>query len=171
MASPGLKARLASRWPIGELTGWAGPSGFGARSTAAQVLAGEDLRGRVYIVTGGAAGLGRATAAALSAAGAHVVIAVRSAARGDIVAAELGVEALRAGNGGSVSAIYCDLSSFASVRAFACTFINSGRQLNALICNGALRSSNPRHPESILSARARRAPRRRQPGCCRSRLR
>ena len=137
---PGLKQRLASRWPIGELTGWAGASGFGSRSTATEVLADEDLRGRVYIVTGGAAGLGRATAAALSAAGAHVVLAVRNASRGDIAAAELGVEALRAGRGGSVSAMYCDLASFASVRAFACSFVASGKALNALICNGARRS-------------------------------
>lgn len=134
---PGLKARLASRWPVGELTGWPGASGFGSRSTAAEVLAGEDLRGLVYIVTGGAAGLGRATAAALSAAGAHVVIAVRDTSRGDIAAAELGVEALRAGRGGSVTAMYCDLASFASVRAFANTFAATGRPLNALICNGA----------------------------------
>ena len=134
---PGLKARLACKWPIGELTGWEGPSGFGARSTAAQVLAGEDLRGRVYVVTGGGAGLGRATAAALSAAGAHVVLAVRDTLRGDIAAAELGVEALRAGRGGSVVAMHCDLASFASVRAFAAAFVASGKALNALICNGA----------------------------------
>ena len=140
--APGLKQRLASRWPIGELTGWAGASGFGSRSTAADVLADEDLRGRAYIVTGGAAGLGRATAAALSAAGAHVVLAVRNAARGDIVAAELGVDALRAGRGGSVSSMYCDLASFASVRAFACAFTASGKALHGLICNGAYCSHN-----------------------------
>jgi NADPH:quinone reductase-like Zn-dependent oxidoreductase len=140
--SPGLKQRLAARWPIGELTGWAGASGFGARSTAAQVLEAEDLRGRVYIVTGGSAGLGRATAAALSSAGAHVVLAVRNAARGDIAAAELGVEALRAGRGGSVVSLYCDLASFASVRAFACAFVSSCKALNGLICNGAHHSSS-----------------------------
>jgi hypothetical protein len=39
-------------------------SGFGYRSTAAEVLEGIDLSGRLAIVTGGYSGLGRATSRA-----------------------------------------------------------------------------------------------------------
>ena len=48
-------------------------SGFGARSTAAEVLEGIDLSGRLAIVTGGYSGLGLETVRALSGAGAEVV--------------------------------------------------------------------------------------------------
>jgi len=36
-------------------------SGFGAKTTAAEVLQGVDLRGRLAVVTGGYSGLGLAT--------------------------------------------------------------------------------------------------------------
>ena len=136
-AKPPLKARLASVWPIGELSGWAGPSGFSSQSTAADVLRGVTLSGRVYIITGGNAGLGRATAAALAAAGARVVIACRDAARGEAAASELDAAAAAAGAGGTVRFMLCDLASFASVRAFAAAFIATGSELHGLVCNGA----------------------------------
>lgn len=47
------------------------------------------VKGQSAVVTGGASGLGEATARALAAAGAHVVIADRDAARGEALAAEL----------------------------------------------------------------------------------
>jgi NADP-dependent 3-hydroxy acid dehydrogenase YdfG len=50
---------------------------FGMQSTAKEVVAGIDLRGKRAIVTGGAAGIGVPTAAALAANGAEVTIAVR----------------------------------------------------------------------------------------------
>ncbi|TQK86922.1 hypothetical protein FB563_7084 [Streptomyces puniciscabiei] len=52
-------------------------SGFGAHSTAAEVLAGLDLTGRLAVVTGGSSGLGQETTRALRGAGATVVVAVR----------------------------------------------------------------------------------------------
>jgi NAD(P)-dependent dehydrogenase (short-subunit alcohol dehydrogenase family) len=52
-------------------------SGFGARSTAAEVLAGRDLGGRLAIVTGGYSGLGLETVRALSGAGASVIVPAR----------------------------------------------------------------------------------------------
>lgn len=52
-------------------------SGFGARSTASQVLDGIDLAGRTALVTGGYSGIGLETTRALSAAGASVVVPAR----------------------------------------------------------------------------------------------
>ncbi|WP_297373361.1 hypothetical protein [Cryobacterium sp.] len=52
-------------------------SGFTARSTATEVLAGIDLTGRTAIVTGGYSGLGIETVAALAGAGAQVIVPAR----------------------------------------------------------------------------------------------
>ena len=135
-ARPGLKARLAGVWPVGELTGWLGASGFGSHSTASEVLRDVPLQARVFIVTGGNAGLGYAAAKALACAGATVIIACRSAERGAAAAAELSITAAEK-KGGSVAAMQCDLSSAASVRAFAAAFLATGQPLHGLICNGA----------------------------------
>jgi NAD(P)-dependent dehydrogenase (short-subunit alcohol dehydrogenase family) len=62
---------------------------FGAASTAADVMAAIDLRGRRVIVTGGASGIGTETARALAGAGAAVTLAVRDPAAGERVAAGL----------------------------------------------------------------------------------
>src|SRR3954449_12749777 len=52
-------------------------SGFGYRSTAAEVLEGIELGGRLAIVTGGSSGLGLETVRALSGAGAEVIVPAR----------------------------------------------------------------------------------------------
>ncbi|MEV0041804.1 SDR family NAD(P)-dependent oxidoreductase, partial [Streptomyces sp. NPDC050804] len=52
-------------------------SGFGARSTAADVLRGIDLTGKLAVVTGGYSGLGLETTRALVGAGAQVVVPAR----------------------------------------------------------------------------------------------
>jgi len=46
-------------------------------STAMQVLSGEDLSGRVAVVTGSNSGIGFETAKALALCGAHVILACR----------------------------------------------------------------------------------------------
>ncbi|MET8828050.1 oxidoreductase [Streptomyces sp. NPDC004610] len=69
-----------------------------------------DQSGRTAVVTGGNSGIGLATARALAAAGAHVVLAVRDPDRGE--AAALGVD-------GSVEVRRLDLADLASVREFA----------------------------------------------------
>src|SRR3954465_14957151 len=66
--------------------------------------------GRTAVITGANSGLGLATARALAAAGARVVLAVRDTARGDAAAAGLD---------GDVEVRRLDLASLASVRAFA----------------------------------------------------
>lgn len=67
-----------------------------------------DLSGRTAVVTGGGSGLGAAIARSLHAAGAHVVVVGRDAAKLDRVAADLGSRA---------RGIPCDVSDPASVDA------------------------------------------------------
>ena len=87
---------------------------FGFHSTAAEVLQGVDLSGRRAIVTGGASGIGFATADALVQAGAEVTLAVRRPE-----AAEQAALMLRAHHRGGVHVAPLDLADLASVRAFA----------------------------------------------------
>ncbi|GCB43631.1 SDR family NAD(P)-dependent oxidoreductase [Streptomyces sp. NL15-2K] len=103
-------------------------SGFDARSTADDVLAGIDLTGRLALVTGGYSGLGLETTRALTKAGARVVVPARrpGAAR----------EAL-AGLGG-VEVDELDLGDLDSVRAFAERFLASGRTLDFVIDNAGI---------------------------------
>ncbi|MBX5012956.1 SDR family NAD(P)-dependent oxidoreductase [Rhizobium lentis] len=98
-------------------------SGFGARTTADEVLAGLDLSGKRAIVTGGHSGLGLETTRALAGAGATVIIGARNpeAAR-DIVAGIGGVQVER-----------LDLSSLDSVRRFADGIVAAGRSIDILI--------------------------------------
>ncbi|UIP06783.1 SDR family NAD(P)-dependent oxidoreductase [Erythrobacter sp. SDW2] len=86
---------------------------FGAQTTADEVLADKDLRGRTAFVTGGYSGLGRETARAMAARGAHVIIAGRDAGKAEAAAQELRETV----PGAQVDAITCDLASLASVRA------------------------------------------------------
>jgi len=87
--------------------------GFGAESTAAEVIAGIDLTGRQAIVTGGASGIGVETARALAAAGAEVTIPAR-----DLAAAERVAEEIYESTGNKVRVAHLDLAQQSSVRAF-----------------------------------------------------
>src|SRR4051794_30055508 len=96
-------------------------SGFGPRSTAAEVLDGIDLTGRLAIVTGGYSGLGLETSRALARAGAHVVVPARRPAHAREV-----LDTVDAGPG-AIEVADLDLADLASVRAFAEGFLASGR--------------------------------------------
>ena len=103
-------------------------SGFGARTTAKEVLAGHDLTGKVAIVTGGHSGLGLETTRALALAGAHVVVAARRPATA--------LEAV--GDIASVEVDELDLGDQKSVRAFAERFVASGRHADIVINNAGI---------------------------------
>lgn len=102
-------------------------SGFGHRSTAREVLAGIDLSGRNYIVTGGYSGIGLETVRALAEAGARVVVPARSP-----VAAREALGDLR------VEVGEMDLADLDSVRKFARYWINTGRPLHGLVNNAGI---------------------------------
>jgi len=89
-------------------------TGFGMRSTAAEVAAGVHLTGKRAIVTGGASGIGVPTALTLAAHGAEVTLAVRNEQ-----AAQKVVEEIIAATGNrSVYTATLDLSDRKSIRVF-----------------------------------------------------
>ncbi|NUP69319.1 MAG: SDR family NAD(P)-dependent oxidoreductase [Nonomuraea sp.] len=98
-------------------------SGFGATSTAGEVLAGIDLTGRLAIVTGGYSGIGLETTRALTEAGAHVVVPARRRATAEEALA--GVK--------DVEVDELDLGDQESVRGFAERFLASGRTVDIMI--------------------------------------
>lgn len=106
------------------------PSGFGAKTTAADVLVGIGLQGSTAIVTGGYSGLGLETVAALSGAGATVLVPAR---RPDVARAALDLRGL-----GQVEVDELDLADLASVRAYSERFLASGRRLDILLNNAGI---------------------------------
>lgn len=93
---------------------------FDASSTADDVLAGVDLRGKRYLVTGVSSGIGTETARALAARGATVGGTVRSGGTPDGARVEL------------------DLASLASVRAGAEQLVATGRPFDGIIANAGI---------------------------------
>lgn len=109
---------------------------FGAKSTADEVLTSVDLKGKNYLVTGAASGIGLETAAALLGHGAHVVAAVRNQSHARSAMAPLLDLAQRAG--GSLAFVELDLASLQSVRAAANTLLCDGRPFDAIIANAGI---------------------------------
>ncbi|UWE09911.1 SDR family NAD(P)-dependent oxidoreductase [Actinacidiphila bryophytorum] len=98
-------------------------SGFGAHSTADEVLSGIDLTGKLALVTGGYSGIGLETTRALAKAGAHVVVPARRP--------ETAAEALAGIDGVEVDRL--DLGDLDSVRDFADRFLATGRGIDIVI--------------------------------------
>ena len=88
--------------------------GFNRETTAEEVLAGIDLSGKVYVVTGASSGLGQEAARALASRGASIIMAVRSLEKGQVAAAAI----RKAVPDARLDIRQVDLASLASVRAF-----------------------------------------------------
>ena len=92
-----------------------------------------DMTGRTAVVTGANTGMGKETARALAGMGCEVVLACRSAARGESARDEIVASA----GSPSVHTMPLDLSSMASVRAFANTFCTRFENLDILVNSAA----------------------------------
>ncbi|MBK5219004.1 MAG: SDR family oxidoreductase [Thermoleophilia bacterium] len=96
-----------------------------------------DQSGRTVVVTGANSGLGLATASALAAAGANVVMACRNTAKADA-----GAAAIRDRHGdASVVVETLDLADLASVRGFAERFAANYGSLDLLVNNAGVMAS------------------------------
>jgi len=91
-----------------------------------------NLTGKVALVTGGGRGIGRATARALGAAGAHVVVAARTQSEIDAVAREV------TGAGGAASACAVDIADTESVRGLFATVRETCGRLDVLVNNAGI---------------------------------
>ena len=106
-------------------------SGFGGQSTAAEVVDGIDLSGKLAVITGGYSGVGIETTRALVGAGASVVVPAR---RPDHAREELeGID--------NVEVDELQLDDLDSVHAFAQRFLDSGRTIDFLINNAGVMAS------------------------------
>lgn len=91
------------------------------------------MQGKIVIVTGANAGIGKATAAALADKGATVVLACRSKERGEAALGELSCV-----NGRCFALMQIDLADLDSIRAFAAAFTERYGRLDVLINNAGI---------------------------------
>jgi len=84
-----------------------------------------DIRGKVFIVTGAASGLGEGTARLLAERGGKVVIADMQADKGEAIAAEIGGAFVR-----------CDVSSEADGQAVVARAVGLGKLMGLVNCAG-----------------------------------
>ncbi len=103
-------------------------SGFNATSTAADVIQGIDLTGKVAIVTGGNTGIGLETTRVLAAAGARVIVPAR-----DMDKAGRNLQHFP-----NVEIAETDLLSPESIDRFAENFLATGSPLHMLINNAGI---------------------------------
>lgn len=98
-----------------------------------------NIVGRQVLITGGNAGIGKATAEELARRGANVAITVREAEKGRKTAADI-----KAATGVEIEVGLLDLSSLDSVRRFADWFVDRHPHLHILINNAGLMTGKRR---------------------------
>lgn len=103
-------------------------SGFGAASTAAEVIRGIDLSGKTIVVTGGASGIGLETVRAFRSAGARVIVAARDAAKAKQALVEMP----------DVIVETMDLLDPASIDLFAGQVLSRTERLDILVNNAGV---------------------------------
>jgi WW domain-containing oxidoreductase len=108
---------------------------FTKRSTADDVLAGLDLSGKIYLLTGCATGIGFETLRSLSEHGAQVVATARSLDRAKAACDRVA---------GRTTPISCDQDDFASVAAAVKEIKALGLQFDAIIANAGIMA--PKQP-------------------------
>src|SRR5262245_4799396 len=103
-------------------------SGFGAETTAEEIAAGIDLRGKVCVITGGHSGIGVETTRVLTGAGAFVCVGARDMAKARNNLAKTN----------NVELIDLDLADPESVDRFAEQVINAHNVIHLLINNAGI---------------------------------
>jgi len=131
-----LSAAFPSAWAQDHCRGaQPGPDGnfprstFGETSTADEVTAGLDLKGKTAVVTGCNSGLGFETMRALSQRGAHVIGTARTAEKARIACDKIE---------GSTTPVVVELGDFGSVRAGAKAINALNLPVDMLICNAGI---------------------------------
>jgi len=103
-------------------------SGFGAASTAAEVIVGRDLTGKTAVVTGGYSGIGIETVRALRSAGAKIIVPARDMAKAKAKLADMP----------DVRVEIMDLLDPGSIDAFASQVLRENEKLHILINNAGI---------------------------------
>jgi NAD(P)-dependent dehydrogenase (short-subunit alcohol dehydrogenase family) len=102
-----------------------------------------DLKGKTFVVTGGNSGIGFATAEALAAKRARVIIGSRSEER-----AAKAIATIRSQHAGAdIAALPLDLASLASVHAFASRLAVESSRVDVLINNAGVMMTPPARTE------------------------
>src|SRR5207247_9154187 len=104
------------------------------------------IEDRVFLVTGANSGIGEATALGLGRLGGSVVMACRSATRGEAARQDI----VRQSGNSRVSLELVDLASEASTRAFAEAFQRKYSRLDVLINNAGLYTAHRNVPADGL---------------------
>lgn len=92
------------------------------------------MQGKTVLITGGNAGIGKATAFQLAEMGAKVTIACRNLARSERVAKQI----LQKTGNQHIDVIACDLADFASIEKAVCQFKKQHDHLDILINNAGI---------------------------------
>ncbi|CAM4462766.1 NAD(P)-dependent dehydrogenase (short-subunit alcohol dehydrogenase family) [Paenibacillus endophyticus] len=106
-------------------------TGYGASSTAEDVIRGINLSGKIAIVTGGYSGLGLETVRVLRSAGAKVIVPTRDRNKAAAALADI--------DGIEIEGM--DLLDPASIDAFAEKFLASGQPLHILVNSAGIMAS------------------------------
>jgi WW domain-containing oxidoreductase len=114
---------------VSRLRGRRGASGFGYASTAEEVTAGLDLRGKKILITGVNTGLGAESARVLALRGATILAAARTLDKAAAACRTLGASAIP---------LACELSEPASVRDCVADVKARGLQLDVILCNAGI---------------------------------
>jgi NAD(P)-dependent dehydrogenase (short-subunit alcohol dehydrogenase family) len=103
-------------------------SGFGFETSAEEIVAGLDLRGKVIVVSGGHSGIGLETTRVLSNAGASVIVGSRDPQKAQEVLSDMR----------NVVGLQLDLGDPRSIDRFSEDFLRSNDSLNVLINNAGV---------------------------------
>jgi NAD(P)-dependent dehydrogenase (short-subunit alcohol dehydrogenase family) len=93
-----------------------------------------DMSGKIVLITGGNAGIGKQAAIDLAKLGAKVVFTARNLRKGDVARAEI----REAADSKQIDFLTLDLASFASIERFSKEFLTRYPRLDVLILNAGL---------------------------------